>query len=82
MSKFQDLLAAAVARRLSNISISLESIARVGRNAIEPDILEELWRYSRALRKRSLEIWPRDLPEVPDYFEETGVDTGGPWPKL
>ena len=69
MDNYTELMRAAVARRLLNISRSLEATLRASRDVIEPGELERLWRRSSALLEVSRRLDPPVPPVVPDDLE-------------
>jgi len=59
----RDDFRAAFARRLHNISRSLEILARAGRGHLDPDVMQSVWRAQLELHRAG---GPQPWPKIPD----------------
>jgi len=66
---YLELMKAATARRLLNLSRSLEAVLRASRDVLEAEELERLWRRSSALLEVSRRLAPPVPPRIPDDLE-------------
>ena len=57
---------AAFARRLFNLSRSVEHLARNGRGIIDRSDLRRAWRLAEVLHELARDIAPQPWPDVPD----------------